>query len=182
MSAGEGTEELRLVLVRHAQAEGAHPRGDHERTLTEQGRADALELGRWLAAQGLAPAQVLVSTATRAQQTLAAMQQGLDGGTPTPELVWSERRLYDGGIDGVVSAVREAPDAARTLWVVAHEPVMSTATWELSDPARRPEHLSQLLARGLPTATAAVLGMDQVWGALDLGGSALVALHTARAH
>ena len=66
----------RLVLVRHAQSAHSHPRGDHARVLTERGMADAVELGRWLARQGLGPAHVLASTAQRAAQTLAALRDG----------------------------------------------------------------------------------------------------------
>ena len=66
----------RLVLIRHARAQDRNAAGDHERTLTDGGRLDARELGRWLAGQDLAPDQVIVSTAARARQTLAEVLQG----------------------------------------------------------------------------------------------------------
>lgn len=171
----------RLVLVRHAQAAGKHPRGDHARVLTEQGWLDAVELGHRLGQQGLVPGHVLVSTAARAQQTVSAMRDGLGEPTAAGEQVRSERRVYDGGVDGVVEALREVPAEAAVLWVVGHEPVMSTTTWQLSDPGLVPEDLRRTLTSGLPTATAAVLELDEVWSEVGFGGARLVALHTGRA-
>lgn len=170
----------RLVLVRHAQAADNHPRGDHERVLTEQGVADATALGRWLAQQRLAPDHVLVSTAERAQQTLAALRRGLGEDALEADQVWSERRLYDGGTDGVLAAVQEVPQDAQVLWVVGHEPVMSTTAWELTAGQASDGDLDHQLTRGFPTATAAVLDMEGEWAVAQPGTARLIALHTAR--
>lgn len=171
----------RLVLVRHAQAADNHPRGDHERVLTEQGVADATALGRWLAQQRLAPDHVLVSTAERAQQTLAALRRGLGEDALEADQVWSERRLYDGGTDGVLAAVQEVPQDAQVLWVVGHEPVMSTTTWRLAGREAGSEDLLRRLDRGFPTATAAVLDVAGGWADLGPGGAPPLLLHTGRA-
>lgn len=170
----------RLVLVRHAQATEHHPRGDHERVLTEQGTADATELGVWLAQEGLAPDHVLVSTAERAQQTLAALRRGLAPDALDTEQVWHERRVYDGGTDGVLAAVGEVPDGTQVLWVVGHEPVMSTTAWELTAGQASDGSLDHQLTRGFPTATAAVLAMEGEWAVAQPGTARLGALHTAR--
>ncbi|WP_131103781.1 SixA phosphatase family protein [Ornithinimicrobium sufpigmenti] len=170
----------RLVLVRHAQAADADLRGDHERVLTAQGVADASRLGAWLAQQGLRPDHVLVSTAERAQQTWEALRGALGDDAWGAERVWSERRVYDGGTDGVLAAVREVPDGTGVLWVVGHEPVMSTTAAELSDRASAGE-TGRRLARGFPTATAGVLQVTGDWAGLPTGESRLLALHTGRA-
>src|SRR5699024_3729500 len=100
----------RLVLVRHAKAEGSHPRGDHERGLLADGVAAAVDLGRWLARQHLQPDHVTVSTAERARATYAGLARGLTGGSTSPgepeaavpvRSLWQDRRVYDGGVDGV---------------------------------------------------------------------------------
>ncbi|QFG67870.1 SixA phosphatase family protein [Ornithinimicrobium pratense] len=170
----------RLVLVRHAQAVDADPRGDHERVLTAQGRADATELGRWLAQQGLRPHHVLVSTAERAQQTWDALRRALGEDTGGADRVWPERRVYDGGTDGVLAAIREVSDAPEVLWVVGHEPVMSGAAGDLAGP-RSAGGLVHQVTRGFPTATAAVLEVPGEWAELHTGESRLLALHTGRA-
>lgn len=175
----------RLVLVRHAQAEPQHPRGDHERELTDAGVAAAVDLGRRLAQQGLAPDHVAVSTAARAVGTLVALRLGLragDGsgpggeGDPDGGTLWQERRVYDGGLDGVLCAVRESPDDAATVWVVGHEPVMSTLTYDLSTGHPLPDALRQQLSSGFPTTSAAVLEVDGPWSGLGPGGARLLAL------
>src|SRR5881409_1252762 len=56
----------RLLLIRHAKAEAGHR--DLTRRLTERGRQDAREVGRWLSAQDLVPDAAVVSPATRAVQ------------------------------------------------------------------------------------------------------------------
>lgn len=181
----------RLVLIRHAKAEGAHPRGDHERGLVAEGVAAAVDLGRWLGEQALHPDHVTVSTAERARSTYAALARGLavdgsassgepDAATPVRSL-WQDRRVYDGGVDGVLAAVAETPGDARVLWVVGHEPVMTTTAWELTQATQLPTELRQELSRGLPTATAAVMETQDEWAELGFGGARLVALHTGRA-
>lgn len=170
----------RLVLVRHAQAEDNHPRGDHERVLTDAGVADATVLGGWLAEQGLGPEHVLVSTAERARQTLAALRRGLGGDGLGEDEVWPDRRVYDGGTDGVLDAMHEVPASTQVLWVVGHEPVMSATTWQLADGRAGSEALLRRLSRGLPTATAAVLEVAADWTGLGAGDARPVLLHTGR--
>lgn len=170
----------RLVLVRHAQAAPNDPRGDHERVLAGQGAADATELGRWLAEHGLVPDHVLVSTARRAQQTLTALREGLGAHTLREDQVWSERRLYAGETDGVLAAVQEVPEQARVVWVVGHEPVMSSTAWELADPGAGSETLLGQLRGGLPTATAVVLQVAGEWAEVRRGEARAVALWTGR--
>ena len=64
-------------MVRHAKAEpfGA---SDHERRLTDRGRAAAREAGEHLRLAGLEPDVVLVSSATRTRETWAELAHALD--------------------------------------------------------------------------------------------------------
>lgn len=169
----------RLVLVRHAQAADAGPRGDHERVLTARGEADAAELGRWLARQGLGPDHVLVSTAARARKTWDALAAQV-GDAVDADRVWHERRVYDGGVEGVLAAIREVPDATGVLWVVGHEPVMSATAGSLAG-RRSAVGLVQQVGRGVRTATAAVLEVPGDWVDVHPGEARLLAVHTGRA-
>lgn len=164
-----------LVLIRHAKAESrvADHRGDHERELVERGHQDAAALGDWLRQEGLAPQLALVSTAARARQTLSAAL-----GHDLVE-IWPTRRIYDGGVDGVAEAVQEVPDEVAVLWVVGHEPVMSTLAWDLADEEEERD-LRADLAVGLPTASAAVLEVPVPWADLGYQCARLVGRHTAR--
>ena len=60
----------RLILLRHAKTERDAPSGkDQDRRLDERGRHDGAEMGRWLALHDYRPDLVLISTATRTQET-----------------------------------------------------------------------------------------------------------------
>lgn len=173
----------RLVLIRHAKTEGSNPGGDHERELVQRGHDDAGALGDWLREEGLEPGLVLVSTAVRARQTLEGLLAG-DGAGDDVE-TWTSRSLYDGGVDGLLEAVSEADDAATTVWLVGHEPTISTAAWELLDKAdrsvRAADDIANRLSHGIPTATAIVLEVDEPWSDLETGSARFVAIHSGRA-
>lgn len=72
----------RLYLLRHAKTEAQSIDGDHERELTERGRADAALMGREIAARGFLPELVLASTSRRTLQTLEII---LPNFAPQPE-------------------------------------------------------------------------------------------------
>jgi phosphohistidine phosphatase len=60
----------RLMLLRHAKTETDAPSGrDRDRRLDDRGHTDAADLGRWIGRHPPLPDLVLVSPATRAQQT-----------------------------------------------------------------------------------------------------------------
>ena len=82
---------LTLVLIRHAKSDwGAPDLPDHERPLNKRGRRDAPRMGRWIAEQGLVPAQVLCSDAVRTRETLDLMLPHW----PEPPLISHVAELY----------------------------------------------------------------------------------------
>jgi phosphohistidine phosphatase len=167
-----------LVVVRHAKAEQAHPEGDYARELAPRGAADAGELGRWLAQEGLLPDLVLSSPAARARQTTERVLAG--AGVPDVE-VWGGRGLYDGGEARVLDAAAEVPAEVTTLWVVGHQPVMGIVVSSLADPQASDGEALDTLEDGFPTASCAVLTTEVEWDELGSGVARLVAFHTARA-
>src|SRR4051812_21236491 len=56
----------RLVVIRHSKTE-AYATTDHARPLTDRGKRDARNLGRWLDQSEFTPDVLLVSSAARAQ-------------------------------------------------------------------------------------------------------------------
>lgn len=62
---------MELILWRHAEAEDGSP--DAARALTPKGRKQARAMARWLRKRLPAGCRILVSPATRAQQTAAAL-------------------------------------------------------------------------------------------------------------
>ncbi len=108
---------LRLILTRHAKSSWRNPAlEDFARPLNRRGRRAADLLGAQIAADGLCPAQVLHSTATRARETWEriaphcpdADAQGLDA-------------LYLASPEEMRAALRREA-RARVVMLVGHNP------------------------------------------------------------
>jgi phosphohistidine phosphatase len=107
----------RLLLLRHAKTERAEPsERDRDRKLTTRGRADAIVIGSYIARLGLVPDLVLVSPATRAEETWALVAPAF---APAPRVVKDER-IYTGR-KSLISIIRETHDA-HALLIVGHNP------------------------------------------------------------
>jgi len=107
----------RLLLLRHAKAERAKPgERDRDRMLTTRGRADATVIGSHIARLGLVPDLVLVSPATRSEETWALVAPAF---SPAPRVVKDER-IYTGR-KRLISIIRETHDA-QVLLIVGHNP------------------------------------------------------------
>src|SRR4249920_1689100 len=101
-----------LILWRHAEAEDGVP--DGERALTKKGRKQPAALAGWLKPHLPRQARILASPATRAQQTVAAL-----------ELPFVTTREI--GVGATASDLLQAagwPDAAGTVLVVRHQPTL----------------------------------------------------------
>lgn len=160
-----------LVLMRHAQA--AHPGGvrDHDRPLTEAGRATAGGAGNWLRAH-LDPVEAIASTAVRAQQTALAT------GVAAP--IRSEADLYDAAPEDILRIIRTTGDSVKTLLVVGHAPGIPALAARLiaaddgQDAAEAGPGADELQVR-FPTAALAVLEFEGGWAELDEGAARLTA-------
>jgi phosphohistidine phosphatase len=111
---------MRLVIVRHAEAEPGEP--DEMRALTDDGRAQADALGRRLRDEGIVADAVLTSPLLRARETAAAL--GL--GTPEP----SDALRPGATAEGVRKAVA---GRGETVVIVGHQPDCGRIAAELGD-------------------------------------------------
>ncbi|GAB3622427.1 histidine phosphatase family protein [Mariniluteicoccus endophyticus] len=154
-----------LILMRHAQAADYAPgRGDRERPLTDRGHDQARAVGRFLAQQRVRVDHALVSGALRTRQTAADLALG--------DVVEHVDGLYNADPDTIRQAISEAPEEARTLLVVAHNPGIHQTVLDLGDLSGHPE--AQRLAYSFPTASLVGLAVD-AWGA-PIGVPAFVRL------
>ena len=145
----------RLILMRHAQAEKSAPGGDIDRALSERGRADALAMGRLLAARGLKPDMALVSGSRRTRQTWDAVSESF--GDVDLRI---EDGLYNASSDTLRRAVEGAEEEAGCLLVLAHNPgIHQLAVEYLIESAASPGVLDKM-SGGFPTAAAAVFTVD----------------------
>ncbi|MDQ2797512.1 MAG: histidine phosphatase family protein [Actinomycetota bacterium] len=172
------SDDRTLVLVRHAKTEqipvGA-PLSDHDRELTERGRADARAVGRWLKDSGIVADLVVCSTSVRTRQT---WDQAVRGGAQA-EFVEYRRAVYQGGTPGVMATVREEGGDMRTLVVVGHSPAVPDLAGALSD-GRGSADAHVAMGNGFPTAALAMLRYDGEWPELEMGMASLERFHICR--
>lgn len=130
----------RLFLLRHAKSSWEAPAlADERRPLNRRGERDAPEMGRRLAARGVAPDLFVTSPAVRARETarLVARELGYPAGG-----IAREPRIYEATPGELLAVVQGTDDAAGSLLLVGHNPGITG--------------LARLLVRGfreeLPTA------------------------------
>jgi phosphohistidine phosphatase len=163
----------RLVLVRHAKAkpEGA----DVARPLAARGRADAVEIGRWLATRGIEPDHVIVSPALRALQTWELAGGELFATTP----VHVDGRVYANTVDDLYDVVRESPQQVGTVVVVGHNPSMEALSVALDDGGGDATAVANWNER-FPTSGVAILTVACDWADIAAGGGRLEAFAAPR--
>jgi phosphohistidine phosphatase len=157
----------RLLLLRHAKAERTQPDGkDHERVLTDRGRADAVRLGTYLARHALTPDQVLVSTSARTRETWTQIGKVLDG-APKAQF---EERVYDASPQTILAVIHGASAKAGTVLIIGHNPGLQELAATLI--ASGDVEARQRLKEEFPTAAVAVISfaIDDWRGVHPLGG------------
>jgi len=108
----------RLFLIRHAKAEPSVGREDHERRLTDRGRADARRVGAALAERRMLPDLLVHSGAARAKETA----QILAAEWPRRVELTEEAGLYDATEAMLFARTRALPDGRRRVGLVGHNP------------------------------------------------------------
>jgi phosphohistidine phosphatase len=104
--------DLDLILWRHADAENGFP--DASRALTDKGRKQAAKMANWLNDRLSAEARILVSPATRAQQTAEALGREFE----------TVREIGPGADATSVLHAAGWPDASGVVLLVGHQPTL----------------------------------------------------------
>lgn len=140
----------RLFLLRHAHSSWALPgQRDHQRPLDERGRREAPLVGAAFARLGLAIDRILVSTATRAQETIEAFGPFLPADVDRRSL----DELYALGPEAYVAAARHS--GVSNLMLVGHNPMVEEAAASLAGDGDA--GALEALRMGFPTAGLAIL-------------------------
>jgi phosphohistidine phosphatase len=160
---------LRLMLLRHAKS--AWPEGveDHDRPLAGRGKKAAPIMGRYMAAQGLAPDLAIVSTARRAQETWAL------AGAAFPQEIMrrDEQRIYESSAQTILSVIRKTPAQVETLLLVGHNPGFEELAQMLAHDGDR--YALARLRRKYPTGALAVVDFDlRRWKVIAPGDGKLI--------
>lgn len=156
----------RLILFRHAKsAWDDDDLPDHDRPLNDRGRRAAPVMGAWLAERGFRPDHVICSSSLRTRLTWALAATALPE-APAPTI---EPRLYHASPATMLALARGAPDAARTVAMIGHQPGLSAFARKLSG-AEVPAASARAFTN-FPTAGVAAIDFDLPrWAELDWGG------------
>ncbi|MFE5520959.1 SixA phosphatase family protein [Streptomyces virginiae] len=162
-SALDPTTGCRLLLVRHAKAVPKHMAEDFERSLSDPGRADAPETGRWLAESGFQPHLVLCSPARRTRETWDLIAPALPN---VPPVVYDDR-LYDAAPEVLAGVLAERCAGLSHVMLVGH----NTGIHELAKTLCRtgPTELLERLRVELPKSGVVVVDLPGGWHDLTSG-------------
>jgi phosphohistidine phosphatase len=159
-----------LFLLRHAKSSWDAPAtGDHDRPLAPRGEKAATLVGNHLRMHHARVDLVLCSTALRAVETRKRVMAAM--GSPFPP-VEHERGLYLCGARTLLERLRDAPESAKGLMLIAHNPDLHELAQELTGSGDHDHR--QELAEKYPTGSCAVLLFETMrWRDLDLGAGRL---------
>ncbi len=156
---------MRIVLVRHAKSDYPASVPDHDRPLAPRGRIDAPVAGEWLDAHiawdPFEPPTVLVSSATRAQQTWECMAPRLSARW-ADVIVQHVPEAYAAPAPRLLDLVGDRGTATTIL--IAHNPGLHQVVL-----GARPSALRDAASVKFPTCAIAVLetGSAGDYGLID---------------
>jgi phosphohistidine phosphatase len=145
---------LRLAILRHAEAVPHGTIADPERRLTEAGRDMSERLGRYFRDEGLEPDIALVSPSARTRETF----EGLQCGAKQEIKAEFPPALYNATCDRLIELIGEAPEEAKFLLIVGHNPGFAELAVALASKGKKAE-LAKLRSH-FPTPCLAVIDFD----------------------
>ena len=164
----------RLVLLRHAKSDYPAGVADVDRPLSQRGETQAPLAGRWVAENIAGIDHVVVSVAQRTRQTWSLVSLQLP---EAPEAMF-DPRIYEASVSDLLQVIADAPDSARTVLLIGHNPGLEDLVLHL---CTNPEsNGADRLREKFPTSAIAVLDFDDDWSGLDSRGADLVTFEVPR--
>lgn len=157
--------------MRHAKSAWEEPGlTDHARSLNASGRVSAVAMRDAMAALGLAPDMVLVSSARRTIQTLHLLEPWDE--TPLIEVIDT---LYLADLDALLGVLHAIPETLRSVMLIGHNPGMHELALHLVGAANLAQATGEArrLAEGYPTGALCEFTVPGAWGTLAEGGARL---------
>jgi phosphohistidine phosphatase len=146
----------RLILLRHAKAEGEAPSGDDfDRPLAARGQREARAVGAQLAALGLRPDLAVVSPAARTRETWDLVELSVAGAA-----VRFDPALYNAEAGAIRKIAEKAGAGVRTVIVVAHNPGLQELAVRLMRDGAAPAEFLSRAQRHFPPGAIAVFDFD----------------------
>lgn len=146
-----------LYVLRHAKSDWSDGSlKDFDRPLNDRGRKAATMIGKELRKRKIKPDLVLASPAVRASQTLKRVEDAYGASFE----VTKDERIYMAEPVALIDLVRHAPDDARRLMIVGHNPGLQQLVLSLA----RSGELRDEVAGKFPTGAIAQISFDtQSW-------------------
>ena len=117
---------LRLIFLRHGEAESNSDHGDKGRHLTVYGKKKIEEQAKRIESKGISPNLILSSDATRTRETTSILKETF----PEVPTEYSQG-LYLAGFDEFLAEISEFDDTEGTLILVGHNPGWSDIAGQL---------------------------------------------------
>lgn len=173
-SAPAGGTGRRLLLVRHAKAVPKGEVEDFDRALSDRGREDAPQTGRWLTRSEYRIDLALCSTSRRTRQTWELILPAL---TSPPPTVYDDR-LYNAAPSGLAEVLSARGGNLRSLLLVGHNSGIHELATALcgSGPVKPLARLRE----AFPTSGVVVVDLPDGWDALSPGSGRLAAFWSPR--
>jgi phosphohistidine phosphatase len=157
----------RLLLLRHAKAEGAAA-DDRKRALIERGRKDSARMGRLLREEAYVPDLVLCSDSTRTRETLDLILTEL-GAKPQVKF---PQELYLAEPELILSVILRTPAKCGALMVVGHNPGLEQCALALASAPleKKLRKRYDTMDEKFPTCALAVIDFEVAkWGEIGPG-------------
>lgn len=158
------------MLLRHAKSSWDDPQlSDHARPLNMRGRHAAAAMASEMRRLGLLPDMVLVSSARRTLQTLAALEPWEE-----PPRIEPLDSLYLAPASELLDVIRKVAPTVRCLMLVAHNPGLHDLAMMLAGAhAASDDKQVRRLAEGYPSGALAEFNVAAPWADLREGGAQL---------
>jgi len=118
----------RVILMRHAKSNWDNPTlTDHQRVLNPRGRRDAPQMADRIVNHGIIPELILVSDATRTQETWQLVSPAL-GNAQTK----FDKELYLASSSTIISKLMKLDNLIDTVMLLAHNPGITEVFYDLA--------------------------------------------------
>ena len=167
----KGFPVRQLLLMRHAKSSWDDPKlSDHARPLNARGRGAAIAMRNVMRDLGLEPDLILVSSARRTLQTLAALEPWNE--TPIVEAMDG---LYLASGAALLATLNSTAETARSVLLIGHNPGLHELAMILAGAHAFTDPGPDLrrLADGFPTGALAEFAIDCPWSMLGDGKARL---------
>lgn len=144
---------ITLYVLRHAKSDWSDGSlKDFDRPLNDRGRKAAKVIGKELRKRKIVPDLVLASPAVRANQTLKRVEDAASASFEVTE----DERIYMAEPQSLIELIRAAPDDAKRLMIVGHNPGLQQLVLSLT----KPGELRDEAAEKFPTAALAKINFE----------------------